>query len=142
MIDGIGETDEKLNTLETVIGAMGLVDGKLKDTILRTAVARHEMNREIFGMTIERAIDEAKAGNDSGALSSLFKYYGTELNVEAMELIMAASGSEALVMDDGTDKNGFLARTFLRSKGNTIEGGTSEVQLNIISKNILGLPTK
>jgi acyl-CoA dehydrogenase len=93
-------------------------------------------------MTIERAIDEAKAGNDSGALSSLFKYYGTELNVEAMELIMAASGSDALEMDDGTDKNGFLARTFLRSKGNTIEGGTSEVQLNIISKNILGLPTK
>ena len=142
MIGGIGETDEKLNTLETVVEALGLVDGKLKDTILRTAVARHEMNREIFGMTIDRAIDEAKAGNDSGALSSLFKYYGTELNVEAMELIMAASGSDALVMDDGTDKNGFLARTFLRSKGNTIEGGTSEVQLNIISKNILGLPTK
>jgi alkylation response protein AidB-like acyl-CoA dehydrogenase len=142
MIGGIGETDEKLNILETVVRAKGLVDGRLKDTILRTALARHEMNREIFGMTIERAIDEAKAGNDSGALSSLFKYYGTELNVEAMELIMAACGSDALVMDDGADKNGFLARTFLRSKGNTIEGGTSEVQLNIIAKNILGLPTK
>jgi acyl-CoA dehydrogenase len=142
MIGGIGETDEKLNTLQTVVDALGLVDGKLQDPILRTAVARHEMNREIFGMTIERAIDEAKAGNDSGALSSLFKYYGTELNVEAMELIMAASGSDGLIMDDGADSNGFLARTFLRSKGNTIEGGTTEVQLNIISKNILGLPIK
>ncbi len=142
MIGGIGETDEKLNVLEIVNDAIGSVNGKLNDTILRTALARHEMNREIFALTIDRAIDEAKAGNDSGALSSLFKYYGTELNVEAMELIMSASGSDALMMDDSADKHAFLARRFLRSKGNTIEGGTSEVQLNIISKNILGLPIK
>ena len=47
-----------------------------------------------------------------------------------------------LIMDSEKNKNGYIAAKFLRSKGNTIEGGTSEVQLNIISKNILGLPTK
>jgi acyl-CoA dehydrogenase len=33
-----------------------------------------------------------------------------------------------------------MARAWLRSKGNSIEGGTSEVQLNIVAKRVLGLP--
>ena len=59
-----------------------------------------------------------------------------------MEIIMAATGSEQLIVKGDTTDNGFIAKKFLRSKGNTIEGGTSEIQLNIISKNILGLPSK
>ncbi len=47
---------------------------------------------------------------------------------------------------DSGDKDGFssdeinLTRAWLRSRGNSIEGGTSEVQLNIIAKRVLGLP--
>ena len=142
MIGGIGEADQKFKTREIVRDAIGLNDGVLNDPILRTELAIHEMNIDAYDMTIERAIDEAKAGNDSGAASSLFKYFGTELNVEAMEIIMAATGSEQLIVKGDTTDNGFIAKKFLRSKGNTIEGGTSEIQLNIISKNILGLPSK
>jgi len=47
---------------------------------------------------------------------------------------MALGGSDALHWKEGTD-----TQRWLRSKGNSIEGGTSEVQLNIISKRILGL---
>ena len=142
MIGGIGEADQKFSTRDVVVDAVGLHNGVLNDSILRTELVTHEMNLAIYDMTIERAIDEAKAGNNSGAASSLFKYFGTELNVEAMEIIMTAGGMDELAIEGEATSNGFIAKRFLRSKGNTIEGGTSEIQLNIISKNVLGLPSK
>jgi alkylation response protein AidB-like acyl-CoA dehydrogenase len=142
MIGGMGGDDEKFNPREIALESFDLKDGILPNPILRNELAEYEMDDKIFSMTIERAIDEAKAGNESGAASSLFKYYGTELNQQRMELIMSLTGSSELIMDSEKNKNGYIAAKFLRSKGNTIEGGTSEVQLNIISKNILGLPTK
>ena len=142
MIGGMGGDDEKFNPREIALESFDLKDGILPNPILRNELSEYEMDDKIFSMTIERAIDEAKAGNESGAASSLFKYYGTELNQQRMELIMSLTGSRELIMDSKKNKNGHIAAKFLRSKGNTIEGGTSEVQLNIISKNILGLPTK
>lgn len=142
MIGGIGEADQKFSTRDVVVDAVGLHNGVLNDSILRTELVTYEMNLAIYDMTIERAIDEAKAGNNSGAASSLFKYFGTELNVQAMEIIMTAGGMDELAIEGEATSNGFIAKRFLRSKGNTIEGGTSEIQLNIISKNILGLPSK
>ena len=56
--------------------------------------------------------------------------------------MMQIAGPQAL----GWDGPGFeddeirIARDWLRSRGNSIEGGTSEVQLNIIAKRVLGLP--
>ena len=142
MIGGIGEADQKFVARDVVLDAVGLHNGVLNDSILRTELVTYEMNLAIYDMTIERAIDEAKAGNNSGAASSLFKYFGTELNVQAMEIIMTAGGMDELAIEGEATSNGFIAKRFLRSKGNTIEGGTSEIQLNIISKNILGLPSK
>ena len=142
MIGGMGGDDEKFNPREIALESFDLKDGILPNPILRNELSEYEMDDKIFSMTIERTIDEAKAGNESGAASSLFKYYGTELNQQRMELIMSLTGSSELIMDSEKNKNGYIAAKFLRSKGNTIEGGTSEVQLNIISKNILGLPTK
>ena len=53
---------------------------------------------------------------------------------------MEAGGSDALEWESERSANGALARTWLRTKANSIEGGTSEVQLNIVAKRILGLP--
>ena len=72
----------------------------------------------------------------------MFKVYGTELNQRRMELMVRILGPDAL----GWDGVGFddfalgTTRDWLRSRGNSIEGGTSEVQLNIIAKRVLGLP--
>ena len=41
---------------------------------------------------------------------------------------------------DGQGETGRVARSWLRSKANSIEGGTAEIQLNIIAKRVLGLP--
>jgi len=66
----------------------------------------------------------------------MLKYYGTELNKRRFELMMDAAGHDGLEWDG----EGGVASQWLRTKGNSIEGGTSEVQLNIISKHILQLP--
>jgi acyl-CoA dehydrogenase len=77
-----------------------------------------------------------KAGEAHPASPSMMKYAGTELNKRRNELAMAAGGGDALEWESGRA----TARTWLRSKGNSIEGGTSEIQLNIIAKHILRLP--
>ena len=135
MIGHIGDTSKKTTTHDIAIEAIGLENGKLADPVLRTELARYEIDKAIFDITVARAIDEAKAGNNSGATSSLFKYYGTELNMQRMELLMSIMGTDQLEMDSE------IAKDMLRSKGNSIEGGTSEIQLNIIAKNILALPS-
>jgi len=55
-------------------------------------------------------------------------------------LLMAAGGSDALEWESKRSQEGALARAWLRTKANSIEGGTSEVQLNIVAKRILDLP--
>jgi alkylation response protein AidB-like acyl-CoA dehydrogenase len=81
-----------------------------------------------------------KAGEAHPASPSMMKYSGTELNKRRHELIMAAGGSAALEWDSERSSKGKAARDWLRTKANSIEGGTSEVQLNIVAKHILRLP--
>ncbi|MDF1768575.1 acyl-CoA dehydrogenase family protein [Maricaulis sp.] len=111
--------------------------GRLADPILRTDVVRMEIDGLAFMSTMERVTDEAKAGQGMGANSSVLKYYGTELNKRRLELMVDSAGQDGL--EWGADDD--VAANWLRTKGNSIEGGTSEVQLNIISKRILELPS-
>lgn len=113
---------------------------RLADDALRHQVAAHEIDGMAFLMTMERAGDEAKAGGDMGAFSSMLKYYGTELNKARNELTLKVKGSDALEWEGQYSNGGEAARSWLRSKGNSIEGGTSEIQLNIVAKRILDLP--
>ena len=120
---------------------LGLDGGVLADTGLRTDIVRHEIDAWAFALTMERVKDEAKAGQGVGALSSMLKYYGTELNKSRMELLMSVAGSDGLLWDGEGDRDGDLSRGWLRSRANSIEGGTSEVNLNIIAKRVLDLPS-
>jgi len=124
----------------TAIDVIGTVDGVLEDTMLRADIARFEMDERGLALSIERARDEVKAGVSLGAAASMFKYYGTELNKRRYELLMSISGQDALDWEGGPNRDGLLAKAWLRSKANSIEGGTSEIQLNIIAKHLLGLP--
>ncbi len=119
---------------------LGLKDGVLGDGGLRTDIVRHEIDAWAFALTMERVKDEAKAGQGVGALSSMLKYYGTELNKDRMQLLMSVAGSDGLAWEGPGEGEGDLARSWLRSRANSIEGGTSEVNLNIIAKRVLELP--
>ena len=142
MIGGIGETDKKKSLSEIAIDVLGKNEDVLSDTSIRSKISNLEMNEKIFDLTIQRALDEHKAGNNSGAASSFFKYYGTELSIQKEELRLEVNGFNSTEWTSEESRNGLEARYFCRSKGHSIEGGTHEVQLNIIAKRILGLPTK
>jgi acyl-CoA dehydrogenase len=114
--------------------------GRLANSMLRQNIAQYQLDTMAFGATMARVGDEAKAGQGLGPASSIFKYYGTELNKRRNELNLAALGESALGWDGEAYRGGAVCRDWLRSKGNSIEGGTSEVQLNIIAKRVLGLP--
>jgi len=124
---------------KTAMEIIGESNGVLDDSILRSDIARFELDEMAFTLTIERARDEVKAGVSLGAISSWFKFFGTELNKQRYNLLMDIHGNEALAWTGEASNDGKLARDWLRTKGNSIEGGTSEIQLNIVAKHILGL---
>ena len=142
MISGMGLASSGRNPL--VEGALATVgvdhDGRLADPLLRAQIARFEVRAHAFGAMSERFIDELKHGRAHPAQPSMMKYYGTELNKQRHELIMAAGGSDALEWESDRTDGGAPARSWLRTKANSIEGGTSEIQLNIVAKRILELP--
>ena len=135
-----GESTDKRTLGQIAVEQIGLADGKLADPVLRQEVAKVEMNLWAFALTLERGGDELKAGQGLGDLSSMFKYYGTELNKNRYELLVSLAGMNGLAWEGKEFDDGLLCRTFLRTKGNSIEGGTSEIMLNVLSKRVLGLP--
>jgi len=141
MIAGSGLTSAgSMPVGKTAAHVLGTENGVLHNAMLRTDIAQFEIDERCLELTIERARDEVKAGVSLGATASMFKYYGTELNKRRYELLMAINGNDALDWQGGEGQDGLLPKSWLRSKGNSIEGGTSEIQLNIVAKRILGLP--
>jgi alkylation response protein AidB-like acyl-CoA dehydrogenase len=114
--------------------------GRLEDPILRGQIASFEIDEAALAAAAERMVDLAKAGQAHPAFSSAMKYYGTELNKRRYEILMSAGGIDALEWDSERSREGTRARAWLRTKANSIEGGTSEVMLGIVAKRILDLP--
>ncbi|MEP0202763.1 MAG: acyl-CoA dehydrogenase family protein [Halioglobus sp.] len=140
MISGMGGAPKK-SLGEAAVEMMGADEqGRLSNGILRQNLAQYQLDTVAFGATMARIGDEVKSGQGLGPASSIFKYYGTELNKRRNELNLAVGGEEALGWEGEAYRGGQVVRDWLRSKGNSIEGGTTEVQLNIVSKRVLGLP--
>ena len=135
-----GSVSESLE--DTAKRYIGVTNDGLAEPVLRDSISRHKMDDHAFALTQERAAQESEAGMAGGAASSMFKYYGTELNKRRQELVMEIKGSQGLGWEgEGFDESELqTTRSWLRSKANSIEGGTSEIQLNIIAKRVLGLP--
>ena len=135
MIGAIGERAQSQPLGAMAAQSLGQdAQGRLDHPLLRARMAEFEVDEAAFRALMQRFGEQARAGLAHGAFSSALKYYGAELNKRRQELIMSALGSQGLQWD------GSAARDWLRSKANSIEGGTSEVQLNVIAKRILELP--
>ena len=139
-IDEMGDRGEEQSLEDRLRQAVGTEGGKLADRGLRDRLAAYHMDNQAFRMTMECDTALQKAGHAPGAASSVFKWYGSELGKRKFELLMEGLGNDSLVWDGhGAPEDNQATRDWLRSKGFSIEGGTSEIQLNIIAKQVLGL---
>ncbi|PZO66639.1 MAG: acyl-CoA dehydrogenase, partial [Pelagerythrobacter marensis] len=139
MISGAGGGDRTAAIGATLTRAAGK-HGDTLDPVLRAELAQFDVDALAYACMGEKFLDEAKVGKAHPAQPNMMKYAGTELNKRRHELFMAAGGSRALEWDSEATGGGKTARGWLRTKANSIEGGTSEVMLNVIAKRILDLP--
>jgi alkylation response protein AidB-like acyl-CoA dehydrogenase len=120
---------------------VGKNDGKIADRDLRSRITTHKMEARAFAMTVRRAEEESKQGKGPSAATSIIKYAAAKINQERTELLVESLGTQALGWEGDAYKPAEIAamRGMLRAKGNSIEGGTSEVNLNVVAKRVLGL---
>lgn len=145
MISGMnmGAGEASLGGMEELAKEVfGELDGMIAHPTLRDTVTRHKMDEEAFGLTLRRTGELAKAGHGIGAEASIFKYYGSEMNKRRFEILLELLGTDVLTTEGEGHKQDVMdiSPQWLRSKANSIEGGTTEVQLNIIAKRVLDLP--
>jgi len=117
-------------------------DGELADADLRMRMASHLMDSKAHTLTISRIAAEARGNVEVSAAASILKNSATHVSQTRAELMVEFMGSNGV----GWDGDGFQqeevdhVRNWLSGKAMSIYGGSFEIQNNIISKNILGLP--
>ncbi len=116
--------------------------GRIADADLRSRIIVHEMERRAFQLTGVRAMAESRSNQGPSAATSIMKNAATKISQDLAELTLEIMGSQGI----GWEGDGFTSdelsavRGWLSGKATTIAGGSHEIQNNIISKRILGLP--
>ena len=120
---------------------VGEEDGKLADADLRSRLSKTLMADKAFSLTVKRMSEQAKSGEEVGHTASIIKYAAAKLNQNKTEMAVEILGSQGLGWggDEFTAEELKAPRAMLRAKANSIEGGTSEVNLNVVAKRVLGL---
>ena len=129
-------------------------DNDLKDPVTKDKLVSLWIEQEAVRLTNMRAIENREKGTP-GPEGSTSKLYEAEINKSSYEFGMEMLGNEGLLFPRGytltqpelnfdNETFGFTdtQSLFLRSRANSIEGGTSEIMRNIIAERVLGLPSE
>ena len=139
---GGGRGPKRKSVLELARETLDAPDGPLPDPAIREELVQQDMDRMCYNATFRRSTDAAKAGRGPGPETSMFKLYLSELNQRTSDLRQRVVGADGLGWegDSFADDEIQITREWLYGKAGTILGGTSEIQLNVIAKRVLGLP--
>jgi len=108
-----------------------------EDPIVRQKLAQAYLELEILRLNTNRALTSLSRSGVPGAEGSIQKIYWSEMNQRTQQIAQEILGPYGQLIDfDG----GVWQYAYLRSRGNTIEAGTSEIQRNIVAERVLGLP--
>jgi alkylation response protein AidB-like acyl-CoA dehydrogenase len=121
---------------------LGDSDGRIADGEVRDKITKQTMLEKSLQLTIQRVGDESRSGKAPGATTSIFKLVGSSVGQAGSSLRSELRGTDGIGWsgsDFSTDEVE-ATRGWLRDRAMTIYGGTNEVQMNIISKRVLGLP--
>jgi alkylation response protein AidB-like acyl-CoA dehydrogenase len=113
-----------------------------KDPLMRQKLAQCYAEIEIMRLNQLRAFSRMAATGVPGPEGSILKIFWSELNQRVQQIAQELLGTygQLLGADRHAIDHGIWSYGYLRSRGNTIEAGTSEVQRNIIGHFVLGLP--
>jgi alkylation response protein AidB-like acyl-CoA dehydrogenase len=113
-----------------------------QDPVLRQQLAQFHVDLEMMRFTAYRTFSKILKGGDPGPVGSISKLAWSELNQRMMEFVMALEGPASQLTRGSAYavQSGRWQHHFMRSRANTIEAGTSEIQRNIIAERVLGLP--
>ena len=110
------------------------------DSIARGRLAAAHTADRLLQMTAQRARAAAAAGRAPGPESSISKIAKAATNQRLQVLALDLLGADATAWTPGDDDAAEWVTQFLRTRANSIEGGTSEIQRNIVGERVLGLP--
>jgi alkylation response protein AidB-like acyl-CoA dehydrogenase len=113
-----------------------------KDPIARQTLAQFYIDLEMMKYTAYRTFSKILKGGNPGPEGSISKLSWSELNQRMHEFVMQMEGPASQLVHGSpyAVEGGRWQYGFLRSRANTIEAGTSEIQRNIIAERVLGLP--
>jgi alkylation response protein AidB-like acyl-CoA dehydrogenase len=112
------------------------------DPLVRQQLAQFYVDLEMMRFTAYRTFSKILKGGNPGPEGSISKLAWSELNQRMQEFVMALEGpfSQLVKGSPYAVQSGRWQYHFMRSRANTIEAGTSEIQRNIIAERVLGLP--
>ncbi len=116
--------------------------GRWDDPVIRNKIMRLWAAEQIRGWTNARVRAALSAGQHPGAASSIGKVHQATLNQQIQDLMVDLLGT-ATVAWPGTDDRDALPREvqgWMRSLANGTEGGTTDINKNILGERVLGLP--
>ncbi|MDQ5815884.1 MAG: acyl-CoA dehydrogenase [Actinomycetota bacterium] len=114
--------------------------GAERDPLIRDRIARHWVELQGLKFTNYRALTTLVKTGVPGPEGSIAKLFWSESNQRLTKLALEIMGPRAQLDGDEGIWDGYWQYQQLRSRGNTIEAGTSEVLRNIIAERVLGLP--
>jgi alkylation response protein AidB-like acyl-CoA dehydrogenase len=117
-------------------------EGHTDDPCVRQRLARSWIDVEIFRLHNARTLDRLERGEEIGAASSIVKLFWAGMSQRLYETALTVLGPRATLApeDDDAMDHGRWVRGLLSTRANSIMGGTSEIQRNIIGERVLGLP--
>ncbi len=139
---GSYQAKKKRTLAEWARERLGAGPGALPDADVRDRIVRVEMDQLAYSASLRRSMESAKAGRGPGPETSMFKLVVSELSKRRADVRVRLAGVQGLGWEgEGFDESDLEAtRIWLASKAESIAGGTSEIQKNIIAKRVLGLP--
>ncbi|MCB0828708.1 MAG: acyl-CoA dehydrogenase family protein [Solirubrobacterales bacterium] len=111
-------------------------NGKIDDPVIAERIGEIEARTEITRLIAYRGLSTIEKYGQPGPEGSLTKWLWSETNQMLVQLAAEVVGPEALSADTA------WSYELLRARGNTLEGGTTEILKNIIAERVLGLPRK
>jgi len=110
------------------------------DPLQRDRIAREWTEMQAVRYTNYRALSALMKTGMPGPEGSISKLVWSEANQRVTKLALELLGPDAALGEDNAPYGGYWQYQQLRSRGNTIEAGTSEVLRNIVAERVLGLP--